>query len=100
MDVKVLGLSVSVSMPLDGGATELCKERARAEIARANAQAEKERLDFELVRLLRCGEAKRAGIHFHPDSPYAAICADVVVINNVPTVVPPRNETPVSQGQR
>jgi hypothetical protein len=36
-------------------------------------------LDFELVRLLKCGEAIKNGISFHPDSPYAKICADVVV---------------------
>jgi hypothetical protein len=31
------------------------------------------------VRLLKCGEAVKNGISFHPDSPYAKICADIVV---------------------
>ncbi len=75
------GITLGVSVPLDGGAVELCKERARTEIARQQAEADKARLDFELVRLLKCGEAMRSGVRFHPNSPYAGICADVVVVN-------------------
>ena len=75
-----LGVTIGVNVPLDGSGIELCKERARTEIARQQAEADKARLDFELVRLLKCGEAMKAGVRFHPDSPYAAICADVIVI--------------------
>jgi len=57
----------------------LCKARARVEIARQQAETDKARLDFELVRLLKCGEALKAGVSFHPESPYAKICSDVVV---------------------
>ena len=87
-----LGITLGVSVPLDGGAVELCKERARTEIARQQAEADKARLDFELVRLLKCGEAMRAGVRFHPQSPYSAICADVIVVN------PPAPPTPPSDG--
>jgi hypothetical protein len=73
------GLSMGFNFPLDGGLTELCKERARTEIKRQQAETDKSRLDFELVRLLKCGEAIKSGITFHPDSPYYKICADVVV---------------------
>ena len=73
------GVSMGFNFPLDGGLTELCKERARTEISRQQAEADKARLDFELVRLLKCGEAIKAGVTFHPDSPYAKICSDVVV---------------------
>ena len=73
------GVSMGFNFPLDGGLTELCKERARSEVRRQNAEADKARLDFELVRLLKCGEAIKSGISFHPDSPYHKICADVVV---------------------
>jgi len=73
------GLSIGFNFPLDGSLTELCKSRARVEIARQQAEADKARLDFELVRLLKCGEAIKAGISFHPESPYAKICSDVVV---------------------
>ena len=67
------------NFPLDGSLQELCKDRVRTEIARQNAEAAKARLDFELVRLLKCGEAIKTGISFHPDSPYAKVCSDVVV---------------------
>jgi hypothetical protein len=73
------GISLGFNFPLDGSLTEICKSRARVEIARQQAEADKARLDFELVRLLKCGEAIKNGISFHPDSPYYKICADVVV---------------------
>ena len=73
------GLSMGFNFPLDGSLTEICKSRARVEIARQQAEADKARLDFELVRLLKCGEAIKNGISFHPQSPYAKICSDVVV---------------------
>jgi hypothetical protein len=73
------GFSMGFNFPLDGSLTEICKSRARVEIARQQAEADKARLDFELVRLLKCGEALKSGISFHPDSPYYKICADVVV---------------------
>jgi len=73
------GLSAGVSIPLDGSFQELCKARVRTEISRQQAEADKARLDFELVRLLKCGEAIKSGISFHPQSPYAKICADIVV---------------------
>jgi len=73
------GISAGFNIPLDGGLMELCKARAKVEIERQKAEADKARLDFELVRLLKCGEAYKAGVMFHPDSPYYKICADVVV---------------------
>ena len=73
------GLSLGFNFPLDGSLQELCKSRARVEITRQQAEADKARLDFELVRLLKCGEAYKSGVMFHPDSPYFKICADVVV---------------------
>lgn len=73
------GISAGFNIPLDGGLMELCKARASVEIERQKAEADKARLDFELVRLLKCGEAIKAGITFHPDSPYYKICADIVV---------------------
>lgn len=73
------GISMGFNFPLDGSLTELCKARAKVEIQRQQAEADKARLDFELVRLLKCGEAIKSGVTFHPDSPYYKICADVVV---------------------
>ena len=73
------GMALTINVPLDGTAVELCKERARVEIERHRAETAKARLDFELVRLIKCGEAKKAGIEFHPDSPYSKVCSDVVI---------------------
>jgi hypothetical protein len=73
------GISLGFNFPLDGSLQELCKARARVEISRQQAESDKARLDFELVRLLKCGEALKNGISFHPESPYAKICADIVV---------------------
>ena len=80
------GISATISIPLDNRAQDMCQQAAASHTARINAETAKAQLDFELVRLLRCGEAVRAGVYFHPDSPYAAICADVVVAN-APQVV-------------
>jgi hypothetical protein len=72
-------MTIGVSVPIDSTLQRLCKERASVEIQRAQAEADKARLDYELVRMLRCGEAKKQGIYFRPDSPYAQVCADVLV---------------------
>ena len=46
------------------------------------------RLDFEIARLKNCGELKKAGIMFHPKSPYYSVCADVVLVNPAGVVAP------------
>jgi hypothetical protein len=80
-----LGFSATISFSLDKKARELCKEAATLHNEyRAQLTANK-RLDFELARLKNCGELMKSGITFHPKSPYASICADVVV-NNVNTI--------------
>lgn len=83
-----MGLSLGFNFPLDGSLQERCKAAVDAQIARSQMEADKARLDFELVRLLRCGEAMKAGVRFHPDSPYASICADVLVIQPPPPPPP------------
>ena len=37
------------------------------------------RLDYDLGRLKTCGELKRVGIQFHPNSTMSFLCADVIV---------------------
>ena len=73
------GLAATINVPLNGESLSACLERAKAETERQKAETAKARLDFELVRLLRCGEAKRSGIDFHPESPYAKVCSDVIL---------------------
>ena len=67
------GLQMSLSMPLDREAVSLCKAHARQKLS-------KERLDYELVRLLKCGEAFSAGWQISQSSPLYVLCADVVPV--------------------
>ena len=94
------GVSVGFNMPLDGSLTQLCRDRVAVEIARIQALADKDRLDFELVRLLRCSEAMKGGFTFHPNSPYASICADIIPINTYNQIVMGQSETIISESQR
>ena len=36
-------------------------------------------LDYDIARLKNCGELKKFGIEFHPESPMSFLCADVIV---------------------
>ena len=74
------GFTIGFSTPLNGQITETCLEAARTTIERNKAEADKARLDFELVRAMRCGQMMKEGIQFHPSSPYRAICADIIVV--------------------
>jgi hypothetical protein len=76
-----IGLSATISFPLDGGLQERCKQAAETQIALQGQLLANKRLDFELARLKNCGELIQKGIRFHPRSPYAKVCADVVVQN-------------------
>ena len=76
-----LGLSATWSKPLDKKLQELCKTAATNQIGLQQQLTANKRLDFEIARLKNCGELMRAGIMFHPKSPYASVCADVVLTN-------------------
>ena len=104
-----LGLSATLSFPLDGGLQERCKAAADTQTALMRQTVANKRLDFEIARLKNCGELMKAGISFHPKSPYYAICADVVVqnVNTIPqhrhsipssSSVPLKQATPASPG--
>ena len=67
------GAQLNFSVPLDGSMVELCKS-----IARKHEQ--KLRLDYELVRALKCTEIMRKGFTFRPGSRVEVLCHDVVPI--------------------
>ena len=75
------GLSATWSRPLDKEAREKCMEAAATQITYQQQLTANKRLDFELARLKNCGEQMKAGVMFHPKSPYYAVCADVVLVN-------------------
>ena len=68
-----LGLSATWSKPLDQELQDLCKTAATTQIALQNQMVANKRLDFEIARLKNCGELMKAGIMFHPRSPYAQV---------------------------
>jgi len=88
-----IGLSATLSFPLDGGLQERCKQAADTQIQMQQQMIANKRLDFEIARLKNCGQLMQAGISFHPRSPYFKICADVVV-NNVNTIMQHRHSIP------
>ena len=87
-----LGVSATWSKPLDKTLQEQCKQAAAANIDLMNQAVANKRLDFEIARLKNCGELMKAGIMFHKNSPYHAVCADVVLVNP-PGVVAEHNHT-------
>ena len=89
-----LGLSATLSIPLNRGMQRKCSEAANAQIAAVTQATANKRLDFEIARLKNCGELLKAGIMFHPKSPYASICADVVVTNPGGTIKPHTHDFP------
>ena len=83
-----LGLSATWSRPLDKKLQDQCKQAAQASINQMVQLTANKRLDFELARLKNCGELMKAGVMFHPKSPYATVCADVVLVQPAGVVVP------------
>ena len=67
------GAQLNFSIPLDGSMTELCKKIAKR-------HEEKLRLDYELVRALKCTEIMKAGFMFRPGSRVEVLCHDIIPI--------------------
>jgi len=67
------GAQLNFSVPLDGGMIEQCKQLAKR-------QEEKMRLDYEIVRALKCAELMKSGFTFRPGSRVEVMCHDIVPI--------------------
>jgi hypothetical protein len=67
------GFQVNFMVPLDKRGLERCR-------AMAARQEEKMRLDYELVRALKCAELQTQGFMIHPKSKLYPLCADIVPI--------------------
>jgi hypothetical protein len=67
------GMQLNFSVPLDGGMTELCKKISKR-------HEEKMRLDYEIVRALKCAELMKSGFTFRPGSRVEVLCHDIVPI--------------------
>ena len=89
-----LGLSATLSIPLNRGMQRKCAEAAQHQNDLVAQTVANKRLDFEIARLKNCGELKKSGIFFHPNSPYASICADVIVTNPGGKITPHTHTLP------
>ena len=67
------GAQLNFMVPMDGTITEMCKSLARR-------QNEKMRVDYELVRSLKCAELMTKGFTFRPGSRVEHMCSDIVPI--------------------
>jgi len=76
-----LGLSATLSVPLDRRLQRGCIKAATTQTNLNQQLLANKRLDFEMARLKHCGEQTKLGVTFHPKSPYASICADIIVQN-------------------
>ena len=89
-----LGLSATISIPLDKRHHEGCLRAASTQTAYSQQLLANKRLDFEMARLKHCAEQKRLGVSFHPSSSSFKICEDIVVTN--PHGVIPQHQHSIS----
>ena len=68
------GFQVNFMVPLDRKGLQQCRDMAKR-------QEEKMRLDYELVRALKCAELMQRGFTFHPQSKMKVLCQDIVPIS-------------------
>ena len=68
------GFQVNFMVPLDRQGLQQCRDIAKR-------QEEKMRLDYELVRALKCAELRQRGFTFHPKSEMVVLCQDIVPIS-------------------
>jgi hypothetical protein len=92
-----VGLSATLSLPLNRKLQRQCIQAADQQIALSTQVVANKRLDFEIARLKNCGELKKSGIMFHPKSPYYSICADVVVTAPGGKIMPHEHQIPQPQ---
>jgi len=68
------GFQVNFMVPLDRKGLQQCRDIAKR-------QEEKMRLDYELVRALKCAELMQRGFTHHPQSKMKVLCQDIVPIS-------------------
>ena len=74
------GFQINFMVPLDRQSLKQCRDMAKR-------QEEKMRLDYELVRALKCAELQQKGFTFHPNSEMKVLCQDIVPIS---ALLPPK----------
>ena len=74
------GFQVNFMIPLDKESLKRCRSIAAR-------QEEKMRLDYELVRSLKCAELQQKGFTYRPGSRVEHMCSDIVPIS---ALIPPK----------
>jgi len=67
------GGQINFMVPLDGGTLELCKAIGRR-------HEEKMRLDYEMIRALKCAELQTKGFMIRPRTRVYHMCSDIIPI--------------------
>jgi len=93
------GITATISVPLDRSHVRTCRAAAEKQVALLDATLADKRLNYEIARLKNCANLMKEGVMFHPDSPYASICADVVLVNP-PGVLPPHTHSIPTSAKR
>ena len=93
------GITATISVPLDRSHVRTCRAAAEKQVALLDATLADKRLNYEIARLKNCANLMKEGVMFHPDSPYASICADVVLVNP-PGVIPPHTHSIPTSSKR
>ena len=86
------GITAQISIPLDRSHIRTCRRAAEKQVELMEASLADKRLNYEIARLRNCADLMKEGVMFHPKSPYASICADVVLVNP-PGVLPPHTHS-------
>jgi hypothetical protein len=86
------GITATISIPLDRHHVKTCRAAAERQVALLDAKLADSRLNYEIARIKNCAKLLKDGVMFHPESPFSAICADVV-LTNPPGVLPPHIHT-------
>ena len=91
------GFALTFNIPLDNRFQDSCLDAANTQIQLQKQELSAKRLNYEIARLKNCGELMIAGISFHPESPYAALCADVVISPKPNQVLPHNHEIKINK---
>ena len=81
------GGQINFMVPLDGSLVERCK-------AAADRQLEKMRLEYEMARVLKCGELQQKGFMIIPHSRVWNMCSDVIPIKAYEKELEKKNPKP------
>lgn len=91
-----LGISATISIPLDGGIQERCKTSMSMHNKIQQQILNNKLLDYSIARLRHCGELAQQGISFAEWSPAYEICADVVVQPKQVAIAPHIHEVEIT----